>query len=93
MKINVLPGETSAQVDVKIHKLAADLSMTWYRIQSANNYAALYLYYADGDVRVSEDSGGPFVLASAQRISPGWSIEQVREWIYQTLRTTPFLPV
>jgi len=93
MKINVSPGETSAQVDAKIRKLAADLSMAWYRILSANLHAALYLYYTAGDVRISENSGNPFVLASAQRINPGWSIEQVKNWVHDTLRKTPFLPV
>jgi len=71
----------------------------WFKDQCRNLYARFYLYYRPSDgvepgaLLVSEDPPNDlFIKASDTRLSPGWSTEQVRKFIYETAQTLPILP-
>ena len=71
---------------------AREAALQWFKQQSANNYAALYLYYKVGELRVAEDCPAGFTLATGERLRVNATVDQQQAWINNVARRTPFLP-
>ena len=63
-----------------------------FRIQSRDNYAAVYLYHRRGELTAAKDAPAGFELSTGQRISPGSTVDQNTRWIYEIGRRLPCLP-
>lgn len=70
----------------------------WRRLQFADPFLVLHLYYRPsspgqpGDLRVATEPPPGYLLASEQRLSPAWTVEQVRYRIAELVRPLPILP-
>ncbi len=65
----------------------------WFFEQGRDIFRRFYLYYTNGDIKISEDAPGEnYRLAMAERISPAWSKEQVKYKAVEMLRRCPCLP-
>ena len=63
----------------------------WADKQFKNPFAALYLYYQPrGNIVVCEEAPA-YLLACPERLSPGWTKEQVRYKVSQIIKTLPIL--
>lgn len=71
---------------------AAIAARVWFQLQSADQYAALYLWFKRGEVTVAAEKPEGFELATGERISPAATEEQVRNRIALILQTLPILP-
>ena len=81
------------EADNWIGEVARRESQSWFKAQCRNTLEAFYLYYTTGDAKITTDSPGEnWHLASAERISPAWTVDQVRMRVREILRKTPFLP-
>lgn len=68
-------------------------SETWFREQSQNPYASLYLYYRRGELGVFSDLPEGWILGSGERLSPALTRQQVAAKIHAISQRLPFLPV
>lgn len=88
---------TLKQVDNLIYEQAEKASQQWFRAQSANPYAAIYLYYKVGELAAFEDHCHTelhgWTLGLQQRLSPALTRQQVKAQIAEAARRLPFLPV
>jgi hypothetical protein len=70
-------------------------SAQWFKRQSADNYAAQYLYYRTGELAVftSPPEGEGWKLGSGERLHAGLSRQQVARKIQEMAKGLPFLPI
>jgi hypothetical protein len=72
---------------------ANNAALDWFKKQSLNNYASLYLYYRRGELGVFEEPQDDWTLGSGERLSPALTRQQVAAKIYAMAQRLPFLPV
>jgi hypothetical protein len=75
-----------------VEEKAGEAAREWFKQQSQNPYAALYLYYCIGELRVFPDSKPGYTLADSRRLMPGNTRDQIQRQIVDIARKTPFLP-
>ena len=84
---------TSADCNIWLWTQARAAAEEWNRLQCANVFANLHLYFKRGSIRVSEGlPAGDYELGSGTRIGPAGTPDQVTQWIYDTARRLPCLP-
>jgi hypothetical protein len=87
----------SAEIDAFVWEQADKASLQWFRAQSANPYAAIYLYYRRGELAALDDrfhaEAHGWTLGRPERLSPACTRQQIKAQIEQAARWLPFLPV
>lgn len=78
-------------------EIAKTASLEWLQLQSRYVHNSYYLFYRTGEIKVDTVAGiaeikGGWTLAHGQRIGISQTREAVMHWIYNVLRSTPFLP-
>lgn len=71
---------------------ASNAAKEWWSLQSANPFAALYLYFRRGQLTVAEDKPAGFELGTGQRLSPMATLDGTTAWIYAQAFKLPCLP-
>lgn len=83
--------------DSFLEEQATNAAQDWFRQQCRNPYAHLHLYFRPSDgpqagaLVVAEQAPEGCELATGERISPAWTKEQARSWIYCQTRRLPIL--
>ena len=94
--------ESLQELRQRIYKMAEKASEEWFMKQVHNPFNAYYLYHRPsnngnhGDIAIVDEyeylgkgMDQEWLLSHPQRISPGWSKEQVRNWVIQQCQTLP----
>ena len=63
----------------------------WYRLQCANPYAHLVLWYKEGSLVVAENKPDESYQLGSIRIQPHWTTESVLYFIRKTANRLPVL--
>jgi len=81
------------QIDQFLWEQADKASKEWFRAQSLNPYAAIYLYYKSGELAAFENAPHGWTLGRQDRLSPAHTREQIKAQIAESARRLPFLPI
>jgi hypothetical protein len=94
MKTTRLPFTQMKTQDVYdfVSAQAQKVADEWFKAQSLDNYAALYVYYRPAELCAASDPPGPdWTLAHGDRIRPGSTRAQVQRWVNDMAQRIPFL--
>ncbi len=75
-----------------VYDQANKASESWFRQQSQNPYAAIYLYYKTGELGAFSEAPAGWILGSGERLSPALTRQQVAAKIHTIAQRLPFLP-
>lgn len=76
-----------------VYEQAEKASLEWYKAQSLNPYAQIYLYYKSGELGAFEDPPEGWTLGRQARLSPACTRQQIKSQIVESAQRLPFLPV
>jgi hypothetical protein len=85
-------------IEATLCSMAKEASDDWFRKQTRNEFASLYLYFKRstetewGSLAIAEKTPEGYQLADPQRLYPGWSRTQVKNHIRGILQHLPILP-
>jgi hypothetical protein len=83
---------TTNEIQNFLWSQAAMAARLWFLLQSADNYAGLYLWFKRGEVTVAAEKPDGFELATGERLSPAATEEQMKFRIVLILNKLPILP-
>lgn len=71
-----------------------ECAASWFRQQTQDRFAMLYVYFKPGAIAVWTDlpHGEGWELGTGLRVNPMWTPEQVKFWIYGQARKWNCLP-
>ncbi len=75
-----------------VYDQANKASEAWFRQQSQNPYASIYLYFRTGELGAFSEAPAGWTLGSGERLSPALTRQQVAAKIHTIAQRLPFLP-